>query len=109
MDGIPTDEFHNTFLTSGILSNTNIRWIVFHGLYDFAYLLKILRNDTMPATLSAFYTELDRFFPKRVDLKFHRPQGSLSRLATEYYVDRMGGAHQWQRCARHIEPFHQNG
>merc|ERR1719161_147962 len=88
------EAFGERLTASGLVLSSEVHWISFHGMYDFAYLLKLLTGDAMPLTLPAFDEALDTFFPKRLDIKRHLPKGSLSRLGEDYGIRRRGIAHQ---------------
>lgn len=93
-EGLSMEAFGERLTASGLVLSDEVHWISFHGMYDFAYLLKLLTGDSMPVTLPAFDEALDTFFPKRLDIKRHLPKGSLSRLGEDYGIRRKGIAHQ---------------
>ena len=41
--------FGELMITSGLVLMDNVRWISFHGGYDFGYLLKLLTCTALPA------------------------------------------------------------
>lgn len=43
--------------------------MVFHGCYDFAYLLRLLRGEALPKSSEDFYKSLRIYFPTIYDLK----------------------------------------
>jgi CCR4-NOT transcription complex subunit 7/8 len=43
-DGCDHLQFAEFILSSGIVLNDEIKWICFHGSYDFAYFLKMMIN-----------------------------------------------------------------
>jgi CCR4-NOT transcription complex subunit 7/8 len=43
-DGCEHLAFAELIIASGIVLNEEIRWICFHGSYDFAYFLKLIIN-----------------------------------------------------------------
>lgn len=92
-EGLSMISFAERFTSAGLAFGLAHHWISFHGMYDFAYLLKMLTGDVMPPTLSAFDEALDTFFPRRLDIKWQLPRGSLSRLAREFGLERRGTAH----------------
>ena len=49
--GIEFADFAEYFVASGIVFNKNVKWIVFHGSFDFAYLLKLAKNEDLPMTI----------------------------------------------------------
>jgi CCR4-NOT transcription complex subunit 7/8 len=98
-EGIDVDYFAENFISSGIVLNDNLRWITFHGAYDLAYLLKNLSNQLLPEEESCFFEDLSIYFPNYFDLRYMiRKQiwlkGSLSRIAADLDVDRIGVCHQ---------------
>ena len=42
---------------------------MFHGCYDFAYLLRLLRNEELPRSPEDFYKAAKIYFPNIYDLK----------------------------------------
>ena len=52
--------------------NDRLTWICFHGCYDFAYMLKILMNEKLPASRDHFEMYLKVFFPNLLDIKSFR-------------------------------------
>ncbi|CAN0903087.1 Probable CCR4-associated factor 1 homolog 7 [Linum grandiflorum] len=82
---------------------TPLIWVTFHGLYDFAHILKVLTNGTpLPNKPSGFRDLLGCFFEKIVDLKvmakFYESisdiEVGLQKLADLLSVKREGEAHQ---------------
>ena len=43
-DGCDHLNFAEFIISSGIILNEDIKWICFHGSYDFAYFLKMMMN-----------------------------------------------------------------
>lgn len=43
-------------------------WIIFSGMYDFVFLLRLLTSKTLPEELPELVEDLGLFFPNRVDL-----------------------------------------
>ena len=72
--------------------NEDLKWISFHGGFDFGYLLKLCMCCEMPPNIKAFYSKLKLYFPEFIDIKFivknvdELKQGGLSRLASELMV-----------------------
>ena len=58
------------YLKIGIVLNENIKWISFHGGFDFAYLLKLLINENLPNSFEQFTNLLGIYFPTLYDLKY---------------------------------------
>jgi CCR4-NOT transcription complex subunit 7/8 len=57
-------------VSSGLVLNENMKWISFHGGYDFAYLIKALTGLSLPARVSEMLDYVDLFFPRRCDMKY---------------------------------------
>jgi CCR4-NOT transcription complex subunit 7/8 len=54
-DGIDTVDFGSLLLSSGLVMNTDVVWVSFHGGYDFAYLLKMLTGSALPKNENDFF------------------------------------------------------
>lgn len=98
-NGISHLEFGEYLITSGLILNPEVYWVTFHGIYDFAYLLKILKNMKLPETEKEFYEDLDLYFCNYFDLRYliqfsDYTRGSLQKLATECNIQRVGTQHQ---------------
>lgn len=78
--------------TSGLVYSDKILWVCFHGIFDFAYLLKVLSGEqTLPENDYLFQEVLQLYFPKLVDVKtlaepWPQLQGSLAKLAQDLDV-----------------------
>jgi len=96
--GIDHLHFGESMMMSGLVLNDDVKWICFHGGYDFAYLLKTLTNRDLPSKEEQFFWMLERFFPSVYDLKVllsvHGISGSLQKLADSWRVKRKGHYHQ---------------
>lgn len=97
--GIDPSIFGSVLTTSGIVLNEEIKWITFHGSYDFAYLVKLLTNLTLPETEQGFFDLLKIYFPTFFDIRHltRNLEGfskSLQKLAMELNVNRIGTQHQ---------------
>ena len=46
-NGIEHEQFAEYLLSSGLVLNDELKWVCFHGIYDFAYLLKTLTKRTI--------------------------------------------------------------
>ncbi len=99
-DGIDVMIFSDLLMSSGLVINPNIYWITFHGTYDFSYLLKVLINDSLPATSKDFLSYLKHIFPNIYDIKTmineidDLKNYSLSKLGFELKIERKGHQHQ---------------
>lgn len=98
-DGIDPLMFGYFFTISGLMLNPNLKWISFHGAYDFAYLFKLLTDSPLPKSERAFSDKLNRLFPIIYDLKVlmmdsKRFFGGLNKLAETFGCERFGQTHQ---------------
>jgi CCR4-NOT transcription complex subunit 7/8 len=97
--GIEHAVFAEYLTTSGLILNENIKWISFHGSYDFAYLLSLLSNLPLPQNESIFFQNLELYFPIFYDIKvmiqsMENFKGGLNKLASELCIKREGFSHQ---------------
>jgi CCR4-NOT transcription complex subunit 7/8 len=97
--GIKPEIFGEYLFSSGLLLNENLNWISFHGIYDFAYLLKICTCLELPENEKLFLESLELYFPNFYDIKhliknLEQFKGSLSRLGYALNVERIGTQHQ---------------
>jgi len=95
--GIRPEEFGEKVIPSGLVLSDDVRWISFHGLYDFGYLLKVLTSSPLPDDGSGFFDLLDTYFPQRCDIKYlmrEEFRGGLACLGTQLGLSRIGAAHQ---------------
>lgn len=78
----------------------DVQWICFHGIFDFAYLLRLLTGEPyLPVDEYAFQEALKIYFPCIYDIKtlagpFSHLQGSLAKLCQELGIKRVGIQHQ---------------
>lgn len=90
--GIPIETFGEYLTTSGLVYSEKILWVCFHGIFDFAYLLKVLSGDIkLPDNQYLFQEMLRLYFPRLVDVKtlaepWPQLQGSLAKLAQDLNV-----------------------
>lgn len=76
----------------GLVMNKDIKWVVFDGGYDFAYLIRMLEGQYLPDTETQFYNLLNIYFPSFYDVKYMVRDmetlrlGGLSKIATELNV-----------------------
>lgn len=97
--GISPDTFGEYIITSGLILNEKINWVSFHGIYDFAYLLKISSNLPLPDNESLFFESINLYFPNYYDIRVlvrynDEFRGSLSRVGQEMKISRIGTQHQ---------------
>lgn len=97
--GIDSQHFGEYLMTSGLLLNDELNWISFHGIYDFAYLLKVFTGLPLPDQENIFFECLKTYFPHYYDIRYlirfsDNLKGSLSRLGQELKLSRIGIQHQ---------------
>jgi CCR4-NOT transcription complex subunit 7/8 len=85
--------------TSGLVLNDNIKWITFHGSYDFSYLIKALSNQPLPNEENSFNEYLNLYFCNYYDVRqllknINWLKGSLSRISNDLDIKRIGQSHQ---------------
>ncbi|VDO96582.1 unnamed protein product [Soboliphyme baturini] len=98
-DGIEVFHFAELLITSGLVLCENVKWLSFHSGYDFAYLLKILTNVSLPADEVEFFELLQLFFPVIYDVKYlmkstKNLKGGLQEVADLLKIERVGPQHQ---------------
>jgi CCR4-NOT transcription complex subunit 7/8 len=98
--GIDPLQFADGLTSSGLILNEEVQWVTFHGAFDFAYLIKVLTNGQLPATLEKFKTVLKLYFPSVADIKVIMKEvqdlksGALAKLARDLDLKRIGTMHQ---------------
>ncbi|KAH6624586.1 ribonuclease H-like domain-containing protein [Chaetomium sp. MPI-SDFR-AT-0129] len=68
-DGIDPHEFASLLIPSGLVCFDEVRWISFHGGYDFGYLTKLLVCRPLPCDEVEFDQNMKRYFPSTYDVK----------------------------------------
>lgn len=68
-DGIDPFEFAALLISSGLVCDEDVKWISFHGGYDFAYATKLLRCLPLPDDEQEFDHDKKKFFPSMFDIK----------------------------------------
>lgn len=100
VDGIDPIDFGHLLVSSGLVYNDRIRYITYHGTYDFAYLMKAVRCRPLPTSAGEFLEELIHDIPHFIDIKnvaYDRQsltKSGLSKLADELNIIRIGAQHQ---------------
>jgi len=97
--GIEPEVFAEYLFTSGMALNENLTWITFHGIYDFAYILKLLTNLKLPENEDTFLENVEMYFKNFYDIRSMVSEltwlkGSLNKLASYLDVKRVGSSHQ---------------
>ncbi|KAI0166335.1 CAF1-domain-containing protein [Xylariaceae sp. FL1272] len=68
-DGIDPHKFASLFIVSGFVCFDNIKWLSFHGGYDFGYLTKLLSDTKLANDESEFDKVMKKWFPVTYDVK----------------------------------------
>ena len=97
--GIPHNLFAEYFITSGLLLDNNIHWISYHGITDFAYLLRLALNCNLPNEEKEFIDLLQFYFPSFYDIRYlihgkEQYKGGLNKLIQYLDIERNGDVHQ---------------
>ncbi|ELQ75761.1 mRNA deadenylase subunit [Trachipleistophora hominis] len=99
LQGIEVEEFGNLLITSGLILSKNVTWLSFHSSYDFAYLMKIVTCNPLPATENEFFMFMNILFPNFYDVKYllrgskYLKRG-LQEIAEDLGLKRVGVQHQ---------------
>jgi len=95
--GIEPLAFGELLVSSGLILDEDVTWIVFHAGFTLANILKLATNKDMPATAALFYEQTRLFMPTLYDtrhviarLKSGKWTGGLDALAKEVGVERYG-------------------
>lgn len=100
LHGVDPFEFGELIMMSGVVLTPDVKWLSFHGGYDFAYLLTILRGlQSMPTSEEDFFELLRLYFPTLFDLKYlmkscETLHGGLQTLGDKLELKRIGQQHQ---------------
>lgn len=98
--GIDPQIFSEYFIASGLVLNEDIKWISFHGGFDFAYLVRMLCGVDLPDDDLGFSSLLNIYFPCFYDIKYMVKDidtiksVSLSKISSDLRVRRIGPQHQ---------------
>ncbi|KKA26619.1 hypothetical protein TD95_002926 [Thielaviopsis punctulata] len=68
-DGIDPKEFAALLIPSGLVCFDDVKWISFHGGYDFGYLTKLLICEQLPNDEVDFDRLMKLYFPATYDVK----------------------------------------
>lgn len=82
------------FCYVGLVMNKDVKWISFHGSYDFGYLLKLLTCAPLPDSEAQFFELLHDFFPALYDIKY---------LLKNCRNLQLSGGVSLQKVAEHLE------
>ena len=114
-NGIEQKMFVKELMNSALVLNPKVKWISYHGSYDFAYILKFVMNndDKLPKTEKEFLDTLKLFVPEYYDVKMLIKDidiyfnGGLNRLIYNLDIERKGINHQaGSDSIATIEAFH---
>lgn len=68
-DGIDPHAFASLLIPSGLCMDSDVKWISFHGGYDFGYLTKLLLCKPLPNDEEEFGKLMKIYFPSTYDVK----------------------------------------
>ncbi|RWR91134.1 putative CCR4-associated factor 1 7 [Cinnamomum micranthum f. kanehirae] len=94
--GIDDSLFGELVMSSGIVLNEDVKWVAFHGGYDFGFLLKLLTGKScLPDTEVEFLQLIKVFFKNVYDVKHMMKyckglHGGLNKVAELLDVKRVG-------------------
>lgn len=69
-DGIDPNTFAALMTPSGLVGDEDVKWLSFHGGYDFGYFTKCLMNETLPKDGNRFDFLMKKWFPTTYDVKY---------------------------------------
>lgn len=97
--GIDIQHFGELLISSGFVLMEHVKWIAFHGTYDFGYLLKVVTCEPLPDEEPQFHELLHQYFPCIYDIKYlmkscKNLRGGLQEVADNLAVERVGPQHQ---------------
>ncbi|KAK9447211.1 ribonuclease H-like domain-containing protein [Limtongia smithiae] len=99
--GIDHLAFAELFISSGLVLEASVKWISFHGGYDFGYLVSMMINTPLPEEEEEFLKLVRILFPALYDVKYllrsatqKTVKGGLQELADDLRITRIGPAHQ---------------
>ncbi|XP_059645888.1 putative CCR4-associated factor 1 homolog 8 [Cornus florida] len=101
LEGVDMNLFAATFRNL-VKSHHGIKWITFHGLYDMAYVLKLVTGSPLPDSPMEFIESLGNIVGRVYDVKYIAKycrgllcgEMGLQRMANMLGVCRLGIAHQ---------------
>ncbi|KAK1835179.1 ribonuclease H-like domain-containing protein [Podospora conica] len=120
-DGIDPQAFAALLIPSGLVCFEEVKWISFHGGYDFGYLTKLLICRQLPNDELEFDQIMKKYFPSTIDVKHlmkyaikshgsgmltpsdptsveilqrFEQKGGLEHIAEALKIKRVGSAHQ---------------
>lgn len=102
--GVDIRRFGELLMSSGIVMKdptrlNQVHWIVFHGSFDFGYVVKLLHGERLPDTQERFFELLETYIPNFYDVKYviqftNNVHGGLKEAAKKLQVQRIGASHQ---------------
>lgn len=98
-NGISLQDFGELITCSGLVLNDDIKWVSFHGGYDFAFIVKVLTASNLPSSEAEFFDLLRAYFPQLYDIKYvisstEYQRDGLNKLADRFGCARVGSVHQ---------------
>jgi CCR4-NOT transcription complex subunit 7/8 len=69
VDGIDQTEFASLLISSGLVCDEDVRWIIFRGGYDLGYLTKLMLCQPLPDDEREFDMLVKKYFPSIYDVK----------------------------------------
>lgn len=78
-EGINHEEFGALLISSGLVADEGVRWLSFHGAYDFGYLTSVCLNTPLPENEQKFEFLMKKYFPCIYDVKYLMKYASKSR------------------------------
>ena len=87
--GIDSTRFSELLTMSGLVLNSKVRWISFHGDYDFAYLIRLLTGEDLPESKEEFDKVLHIFFPHIFDVKFMSHEYNCANIGLNKLADQL--------------------
>lgn len=97
--GIEPFEFAQLLTDSGLCLLEDVTWISYHAGYDFAFLISILTNNSLPVDYEEYRWWYKKFFPNSMDLKFmanslrQNKPALAGKLSLETLAEELGIAH----------------
>lgn len=98
--GIELLHFGEVIMSSGLVMNEDVKWISFHGCYDFAYLLKILTCCALPHSEGEFFDLLHDFFPSLYDIKYLLLNLNIKQLSRTFSLQKISEILSVKRIGR---------
>eukprot|EP00916_Digyalum_oweni_P011455 GHVL01019074.1.p1 GENE.GHVL01019074.1~~GHVL01019074.1.p1 ORF type:complete len:253 (+),score=23.70 GHVL01019074.1:168-926(+) len=110
LEGIPLELFGEQIMHSGLIMNEDVKWISFHGTYDFCYLLKVLTCDKLPDAEHEFFECLHIFFPSLYDIKYLLGEANLLAIlvngqSLQKVAEHLKVCNHFKLCIAYLSPI----